>query len=131
MVHQNPEPGGGKAWILPSFSGLPEERLSRNPKAYSNMVSEMNLITSLIDKGKGKASESQQGFMQYSGVTTPRSERGKGAAVTKSQTEWLNLAGASREGGKGREVSLTPLSSHPWISCCCFPIGQTQQESKM
>ena len=67
---------------------LPEDllyqRLSRNWKAYSNMVIEINFIKSLIDKGKGKASENQ-GLVQRSGVTTPRSERGRGGTITKTQ----------------------------------------------
>ena len=61
------------------------QRLSRNWKAYSNMVIEMDFIKSLIDKGKGKASENQQGLVQCSGVTTPRSEKGRAGTVTKTQ----------------------------------------------
>ena len=43
------------------------QRLSRNWKAYSNMVIEMDFIKSLIDKGKGKASENQMSQLEDRG----------------------------------------------------------------
>ena len=61
------------------------QRLSRNWKAYSNMVIETDFIKSLIDKGNSKASENQQGLVQCSGVTTPTSEKGRAGTVTKTQ----------------------------------------------
>jgi len=61
------------------------QRLSRNWKAYSNMVIETDFIKSLIDKGNSKASENQQGLVQCSVVTTPTSEKGRAGTVTKTQ----------------------------------------------
>ena len=75
---------------------LPEDllyqRLSRNWKAYSNMVIEMNFIKSLLDKGKGKASGSHQGLTQCSGVTTSGSERGRGGTIAKNPEECRELS---------------------------------------
>lgn len=107
-----------KTSFCPSFLRFLEHlRPGRKPMAYPNLVTEMSLIKLFIYKGQGKARGNQQGWVQYFGFTTHRSELSRSLSV---------------EGGKGRKFAwLLSPPTHPLISCYCLPLESIMQGSPL